>query len=54
MLVDVFDLDQVIVLDLEDGRTTCRQLNPDDYRQWLEDDFSPSDLWWKNVLGGNP
>ena len=54
LLVDVFDLDQVIVLDLDDGRTTCRQLDPVDYQHWLDDDFAPSDLWWKNVLGGNP
>ena len=54
LLVDVFDLDQVIALDLEDGRTTCRQLNSADYRHWLDDGFAPSDLWWKNVLGGNP
>ena len=54
LLVDVFDLDQVIVLDLDDGRTTCRQLDPVNYQQWLDDDFAPSDLWWKNVLGGNP
>jgi predicted ATPase len=53
-LVDVFDLDQVIVLDLDDGRTICRQLDPADYQQWLDDDFALSELWWKNVLGGNP
>ena len=53
-LVDVFDLGQVIVLSLEDGRTICRQLNPADYQHWLDDDFAPSDLWWKNVIGGNP
>lgn len=54
LLVDVFDLEQVIVLNLEDGRTTCRQLDPADYQHWLDQDFGPSDLWWKNVLGGNP
>lgn len=53
-LIDAFDLEQIAVMDLEDGRTVCRQLNPADYQHWLDEDFAPSDLWWKNVLGGNP
>ena len=54
LLVDIFDLDQIAVLDLEDGRTKCRQLSGSDYAHWLEDDYLPSDLWLKNVLGGRP
>ena len=54
LLVDEFELDEIIVLDLEDGRTKLRQLNADDYQVWLDQDFSPSQLWQKNVLGGRP
>ncbi len=53
-LVDVFDLEQIVVLDLDDGRTTFRQLNPDEYRVWLEDDYTTGELWMKNVLEGRP
>ena len=53
-LVDVFDLKQIVVLDLDDGRTTFRQLNPDEYRVWLEDDYTTGELWMKNVLEGRP
>ena len=54
LLVDEFELDEIIVLDLEDGRTKLRTLNADDYKVWLDDDYTPSQLWQKNVLGGRP
>ena len=54
LLVDVFDLDEIIVLDLHDGCTTMRRLDPGTYRAWLEDSFSPGELWQKNLLGGRP
>ncbi len=54
LLVDEFELDEIIVLDLEDGRTKLRKLNADDYQVWLRQDYTPSQLWQKNVLGGRP
>ena len=54
LLVDAFDLDQIVVLELQDGRTECRKLNPDDYRVWLDEDFTSGELWRKNLLGGRP
>ncbi len=54
LLVDESELDEIIVLDLEDGRTKLRKLNADDYKVWLDDDYTPSQLWHKNVLGGRP
>ncbi len=53
-LVDVFDLDQVIVMDLEDGQTKARKLDSAEYQQWLADDYTPSELWNMNLLGGRP
>lgn len=53
LLVDVFELDQLFVLDLEGNATTVRRLKSDDYREWLEE-YSTGQLWEKNVLGGYP
>ena len=54
LLVDEFCLDEIIVLDLEDGQTKLRMLSSDDYKVWLDQDYTPSQLWQKNVLGGRP
>ena len=54
LLVDVFDLEQIIVLELQNGETKLRTLNADDYRLWLEDCFTPGELWQKNLIGGRP
>ncbi len=54
LLVDEFELDEIIVLDLEDGRTKLRKLKADDYKVWLEQDYTPSQMWHKNLLGGRP
>ncbi len=54
LLVDAFGLEEIFVLDLEDGRTQARKLDPDDYRVWLDDSFTPGELWQKNLLGGRP
>ncbi len=54
LLVDVFDLDEIVVLDLQDGRTTFRRLDTGAYRHWLDESFTPGELWQKNLLGGRP
>ena len=54
LLVDEFELDELFVLDLENGLTKMRTLNADDYKVWLDQDYTPSQLWQKNVLGGRP
>ncbi len=54
LLVDEFGLEEIVVLDLEDGRTRIRKLSTDDYKIWLDQDYTPSQLWQKNVLGGRP
>ncbi len=54
LLVDVFDLGEIIVLELEEGRTKFRAISADDYRGWLDENFSPGELWQKNLLGGRP
>ena len=54
LLVDVFDLDEIIVLDLDNNRTTFRRLDASTYHEWLDDSFTPGELWQKNLLGGRP
>ena len=51
--VDAFDLDEIVVMDLRDGRTVCRTLDPGEYQVWL-DEYAPGQLWEKNLLGGRP
>ena len=40
LLVDAFDLNEIFVLDMEDGRTEFRKLALDDYRVWLDESFT--------------
>ena len=54
LLVDAFDLDEIFVLELRDGRTEFRQMSSDDYQVWLDDNFTSGELWQKNLLGGRP
>ena len=54
LLVDVFDLDEIIVVDLHNSRTTFRRLGASTYHEWLDDSFTPGELWQKNLLGGRP
>ena len=51
--VDSFDLDEIVVLELRDGRTECHRLEAHEYQRWI-DEFSPGQLWEKNLLGGRP
>ena len=54
LLVDVFELDEIVVLDLDSGRSVFRRLDADTYRTWLDDSFTPGELWQKNLFGGRP
>ena len=54
LLVDVFELDEIVVLDLDDDRSVVRRLDAETYRAWLDDSFTPGELWQKNLLGGRP
>ncbi len=54
LLVDTFGLDEVVVLELDEGETVFRRLDPDSYQTWLDDSFTTGELWQKNLLGGRP
>ena len=53
LLVDSFDLEQIHVLELREGRTEVRKFAPSEYEQWLEE-YSTGELWQRNLLGGRP
>ena len=54
LLVDAFGLDEIVVLDLKDGKSELRKLDPNEFRIWIEEDFTPGQLWEKNLFGGRP
>jgi predicted ATPase len=54
-LVDEFDTDDIIVAERieNENRTTFKKLDSQKLADWLEN-YSLSELWEKNVLGGQP
>ena len=53
LLVDAFDLDEILVLELQDGKTSVRRCDENQYREWLNE-YTTGELWQKNLLGGRP
>ena len=54
LLVDAFDLNEIVVVDLQDGRTVFRRHDAGKYQRWLDESFTPGELWQKNIIGGRP
>ncbi len=52
-LVNQFSIDDLIIVEREDGASVFKRHNEIDYQQWLED-YSVGELWEKNILGGRP
>ena len=52
-LVDCFAPEDVVVTEREARATEFRRLNSDSLAEWLEE-YSLSELWEKNVIGGRP
>jgi predicted ATPase len=54
-LIDEFEAKQITVIesDKDKGFSTARKLNEKELTDWLEN-YSLSDLWNKNVIGGRP
>ena len=51
--VDAFDLDEIVVLNIHNGRTEAKRLSEEEFGHWLEE-YTTGELWRKNVLGGYP
>ena len=52
-LLDHFMVDEVVVVEREEGATSLKRLKKPDLRLWLED-YSLRDLYAKGVIGGTP
>ena len=52
-LLNEFELNNLIVVEREQGASVFKRLKPQDFELWLED-YSVGELWEKNVLGGRP
>jgi len=52
-LIDCFDPKDIVVVERHDRESVFRRLEPEKLEMWLEE-YSLSDLWLKNVLGGRP
>lgn len=51
LMVDAFDVENILVASLEGAATQLKPMARDEYRTWLEDDYLPSDLWLKEPVG---
>lgn len=52
-LLNEFDIDDLIVVEREQGGSVFKRLDEQDFNVWLED-YSIGELWEKNILGGRP
>lgn len=54
-LIDGFSLDNVNIVERDDDNqcTVVKKLNEDDFAEWVAD-YTNSELWNKNVIGGRP
>lgn len=52
-LVNEFSIDELIIVEREDGSTVFHRHQNEEYEIWLEE-YSTGELWEKNVLGGRP
>ena len=53
LLVDIFDIDEIVTLELKEGRTEPFILDRGEYDGWCEE-YSTGELWKKNLFGGHP
>jgi predicted ATPase len=52
-VLDHFDPIDVIIVEQQQGVSSFKRLNPEQLSEWLEE-YTLSELWEKNVTGGNP
>ena len=52
-LLNEFEIEDLIVVEREEGGSVFKRLDEADFTSWLED-YSIGELWEKNILGGRP
>lgn len=53
LLIDNFEMKDIMVIEREEDHTLARNIDQTTYAEWLKD-YSISELWNKNVIGGRP
>ena len=51
-VLNEFDVEEVIVIHRDQGKTVCKRLNYQELEIWLDNDYTLAELWKKNILGG--
>lgn len=51
--IDQFGIEDVVVVNRQEGASTFERLDEQDFNKWLEN-YSVGELWVKNVLSGGP
>ncbi|CAH9017631.1 hypothetical protein NURINAE_00466 [Candidatus Nitrosacidococcus sp. I8] len=52
-LVNECSIDDLIIVEREEGGSVFRRHKEEDFKIWLEE-YSVGELWEKNILGGKP
>lgn len=52
-LINLFSINDVIVVDRKDKESVFKRLNEEELEDWIED-YTLGELWEKNLLGGRP
>ncbi|KPA14227.1 recombinase RecF [Candidatus Magnetomorum sp. HK-1] len=52
-MLDYFGLDEIIITDRTDQQTIFKRLDENKLKEWIKE-YSMSELWRKNVIGGGP
>ncbi len=52
-LVNEFSIENLIIVEREQGATVFKRLDENEFQSWLES-YSVGELWEKNILGGRP
>jgi len=52
-LIDHFEAEDIVAVNLRDGASTFERLDPARLKEWL-DEYTLSELWERNVIGGGP
>ena len=53
LLVDSFDIDEILVLEAQGGKSSVQRFDQERYQEWLSE-YTTGELWQKNLLGGRP
>lgn len=51
LLLDQFSIEDIVVVNRQEGQSTFERLKHSDFNEWLED-YSVGELWTKNVIQG--